>query len=87
MKKSGTCPKCGSKEIATNLVVPDHTDYGVKTTTKIDVVTAPNNILFKGRKAFELRAWICCDCGFLEQYIQSPRSFAQAYREGESGKR
>ena len=86
MKKTETCPKCGSKEIAANLVMPDRGHHGAKVPQKIDVATTPENMIFKGIREFEVRAWVCQDCGFLEQYLQRPQSFARAYREFESNK-
>ena len=84
MKKTETCPKCGSKEIAADLVMPDRFDCGYKTPQKIDVATTPQNMIFKGIRQFEVRVCVCQDCGFIEQYLKRPQSFAKALRESKS---
>ncbi len=86
MRKTNTCPKCGSKEIAADIVVPDHYEYGRKVPQQIAVAKTPQNLIFRGIEEFQIRAWICTDCGFIEQYLRTPKAFARAYREGESNK-
>ena len=57
-----------------------------KVPQKVDVATTPQNLLFKGVRGFEVRIWVCQDCGFIEQYLQKPQAFARAYREFESNR-
>ncbi|MBQ6357034.1 MAG: hypothetical protein IJI33_03650 [Solobacterium sp.] len=58
MKFSNVCPKCGSDQI---LMVPgDVRSYG-----------AGNNIMtgMTVLSAVKVRRYVCCDCGFSEEWI------------------
>ena len=63
--KDGNCPKCQSEDIIGDLVVPDHVDYGVHASSMLKVERTPQNIIFKGVESFEIRAWVCGNCGSL----------------------
>ena len=56
MKKSGICPKCESKAILP--IRQDNTDEGI----------VAGWTVFSKVPILQL---LCCDCGYLEQYIES----------------
>lgn len=57
MKKSNTCPKCGSKEIEKNLAVQG----GV-----------PFTMLYRGmlKDWVKVEAFVCKNCGYCELWVQ-----------------
>lgn len=62
MRRSGTCPKCGSKEVAVHVRAIDHReDQG-------EVDLEVGNDLGRSR----LAAWVCGACGFVEYYARNP---------------
>jgi predicted nucleic-acid-binding Zn-ribbon protein len=73
MKSSGTCPKCGSRNVEADATVLDRTDSGFG---ELSVATyrKPQARVFKGEVSTPLSAWVCIDCGFVEFYADSPGS-------------
>lgn len=56
MKKTATCPKCGSKEIDVNLPVQ---------------AGAPFTMLYRGmfRDWVKIEAFVCKNCGYCEMWV------------------
>ena len=74
MKRSNQCPKCGSKEIIVDAKAVDHGQYNADLDLSVATYRNPSAILFKGKMASTLSAWVCCGCGFVELYADSPRN-------------
>lgn len=83
--KSGTCPKCQSKRIMANLSVPDRFDYGMSSDSRLTVAANPDAIFFKNTVESIIKAFVCADCGLVEQYIQNPGALWRAYEKANSG--
>ncbi|MFK7820041.1 MAG: hypothetical protein AB8G99_15065 [Planctomycetaceae bacterium] len=61
--KDGTCPKCDARNVVGELrsIAPGGSDYGVFVGGGITGY----------RVQAEIRAWICCDCGYTEFYAKN----------------
>ena len=82
MKKSGACPKCGSKKIGHLENVVHRVDTVYESTKITDHAHAPLGINREETKGIltiitevpvgQLEAYLCADCGFYETYIKEP---------------
>ena len=79
--KSGQCPKCGSQRIMAHLPVPDHYEYGVVKDATMRVSARPNALFFKGTEHAKLEAYVCADCGFVEQYVTHTKELWEAWQK------
>ena len=60
MKHSRICPKCGSKEI---IMIMERTPSG----------NDNGNHIYCGHYSYaSIWRYICCDCGYTEQYVNKP---------------
>jgi predicted nucleic-acid-binding Zn-ribbon protein len=69
MKRTGKCPKCGSKSIIQDAKPINSGDVGALAVVKY---RNPDAIMFKGKLMTTLSAWVCEDCGFVELYADEP---------------
>lgn len=69
--KDGTCPKCSSTEIMTNVKVRD-VGSGGPYPLRVEIEEpepARHNLLWTPQSAIgDVRAWICSQCGYTELY-------------------
>ena len=80
MKNTNRCPKCNSVSIIPNVRIADRTDSGHQD-LKIQIFGDPKALLFKKSELFVVRAWICGECGFIEQHLADPRKAFHHYME------
>jgi predicted nucleic-acid-binding Zn-ribbon protein len=86
MKKSGVCPKCGSKHIGHLDQVTQRTEGQYSGTPVIGHTAAPLGIERTEQSGFikvikegplgQLEAYLCGDCGFYETYVKDPASLS-----------
>ena len=74
MKQSGTCPKCGSKNIIADAKAVDRGDGNFQKEQIIATFRNPEAIIMKGRQTTTVSAWVCVECGHTEFYADSPGS-------------
>lgn len=74
MKSTNTCPKCGSHDIIADAKAIDHAHGGSQLDLSVATYVAPDAWIFKGEQKSKLSAWVCCGCGFVEFYADSPES-------------
>lgn len=67
MKRSNTCPKCGSSDIVKARAV-DRGDGNANFTMEVVTYDKPEALIFKGKRSANLEAWVCRECGFTEFY-------------------
>ena len=72
MRKSGVCPKCMSNDIVANARVVDRRHFNIEGALEIVAYENPEALLFKGKQAATVKAWVCKDCGFTELYCVDP---------------
>ena len=78
MRKSGLCTKCSSQELVMDAKVLVTITGGqgelVPVQQDIQVVTyaKPSAIIFTGKRATGVRAWVCASCGYMEFYAIDP---------------
>lgn len=72
------CPKCGSNEIATRLVLfEDSKNYDSSfETAKIGYYRDPQALILKDKFMDSFHANACTSCGYLEFYLDHPAAFA-----------
>ena len=83
MKQTKQCPKCHSKDLITDAKVIDR-GHGNSEREKMTVATYsnPGAWLFTGKSASPVSAFICASCGYMELYVDSPRTLQQNAGEG-----
>jgi predicted nucleic-acid-binding Zn-ribbon protein len=72
MKKSGQCPKCGSRNIVADAKAVDRGDGNVQHELSVATFLRPEALIFKQRQMSSLSAWVCGECGFVEFYADAP---------------
>ena len=80
MKSEGSCPKCGSQRLVTDVKVLDR-DYPVGGELTVQVSRRPSAWLFKGKQSTHLTACVCADCGLTEFYAHEPEVLLRAQEE------
>lgn len=78
MKRTHTCPKCASKDIIADARVIDRSHQSNNTEMTVATYRDPEAILFKGKHATPVSAWVCATCGFIELYADDPSVLKQA---------
>ena len=75
MKKTNTCPKCGSIEIIGDAKAIDD-QGGMHLGEQFTVTTfgKPEALIFKEKRTTTVSAWVCGQCGYTEFYADSPSS-------------
>ena len=81
MKNTGSCPKCESKDIMSDLSVPDHYEFGLANDMQLKASANPDAWFNKGTVASRLLIDVCASCGFAELRVEQPRVLWEAYRQ------
>ncbi|MHC1699306.1 MAG: hypothetical protein AB9919_14820 [Geobacteraceae bacterium] len=81
--KRKQCPKCNSGKFIHNVRVIDRNGEYQDMSLSVRVERKPDALLFKGSKDFELKAFICGECGYAELYAADPDKLWQAYISSE----
>ena len=69
--KHGKCPKCGSKQIMTDVEVRDdgrNSSHPLRVFVREPEPASHGRIWIQGSSTGELSAWICAKCGYTELY-------------------
>jgi predicted nucleic-acid-binding Zn-ribbon protein len=75
--RRGSCPKCGSAEILSEVEVGPRNEPAVF----LRRYKRPGQVFFAGPQYAELRAWVCLGCGYTELYTAEPRNLGTADNE------
>lgn len=78
MKKSNSCPKCGSAEIVRDVEVrrPKGPIFLAKEAD-------PTAFVLKEPQESGLRGWVCGACGYVEFYADDPGVLLNAQKQGD----
>lgn len=74
MKKTGICPKCGSRDI----IAPAEVHGSLDRPIKVGTYQNPDALIFKGRQEVPIFAWVCGVCGYLELYASDPNDLKKS---------
>jgi len=77
MKKTGTCPKCGSRDLIKKATVVDHGHANSEQPLQVATYKDGDALFFKGERERAVFAWICVGCGFTELYTEGPQYLIQ----------
>ena len=79
--RSGTCPKCGSSEVVSDLRVMDR-GHGSADAGDLSAVVYgnPEAWVFKNKVRVQLSACVCGACGYTELYAADPAAMLAAVR-------
>ena len=83
--KDNQCPKCGSSEIMSDVLVRDVGDHGpYPLRVHVEEPEPPSHgfIWMPKTANGEIRAWICRQCGFTELYKNNLEELYQIYKLG-----
>jgi predicted nucleic-acid-binding Zn-ribbon protein len=74
MKRTNTCPKCGSSDVIADAKAIDRSHSSNQTELTVATFRKPDAVIFKGQQETTLSAWVCAECGFVEFYADSPKT-------------
>lgn len=77
--KNGTCPKCQSKQIVTDVRIIDRGHGDSTKNFSVALYKNRDALLFKGQRLNSLAAYICRTCGFTELYVTNLERFNEDY--------
>lgn len=78
--KSGLCPKCGSKEVISNVEVCSGENEAVRPVSlSVPLPRAHTRVVFHHSETSEVRAWVCGACGYVELYAIDYPSLLDAH--------
>lgn len=81
MKQTKTCPKCGSTEIIQGArIFQSHTRFPDSEHRTISFDRNPSARFFKRPHRQKIQAWICSDCGYIENYAAELTRLNKAYK-------
>jgi predicted nucleic-acid-binding Zn-ribbon protein len=72
MKRTQTCPKCGSQDIVCDAKVIDRGHNNRFAELTIATYGKPDALVFRDKRETTVSAWLCTACGFVELYADSP---------------
>ena len=78
------CSKCKSPKVIPNVRIIDRADHNATTNLTVHVYDNPEALIFKGTNPGKLSAWICGECGYVENYVENPRELYAAYLNSKS---
>jgi predicted nucleic-acid-binding Zn-ribbon protein len=80
--KNGVCPKCGSKEVLSNLLLRG----GGNVSPYVEVTEPePEKRSFIWTPKYEqgtFRAWVCGACGYTEFYAENYQALHEGWKKG-----
>lgn len=82
--RDSICPKCGCKEILSDVKVLDRGHGNSELDFSVAVYANPHAILFRGGATSPLSAYVCSECGYTEFYVLRPRALLKAEQEKKS---
>lgn len=74
MKRTNKCPKCGSSDIIADAKAVDRGESNVESELSVATFRKPEALIFKGKASTNVSAWVCCGCGYVEFYADTPQS-------------
>ncbi len=74
MKRTNTCPKCGSRDVIADAKAIDRGHSDIPRELSVATFRRPEAFLFKGQLSTTVSAWVCAACGYVELYADSPES-------------
>jgi ribosomal protein S27AE len=77
--KHKSCPKCESADIIPEWPLLEYGHLNQQFHLHVGINEDPDAILFKGHNIHVITAWICGNCGYLEQYVQDPKVLFERY--------
>ncbi len=83
--KSGTCVKCGSKDVLGGVRVIDE-GYLATHPLRVETQSQPDALIFKGAHHAPLKAWVCGACGYTELYAEKPVTLSRKHHQGEGNR-
>ncbi len=69
MKRTNTCPKCGSGDVIAGNWIGGQ---GAGGPTYVATYRNPTAFIFKGRSDSKVSPYVCAECGYIELYADSP---------------
>ncbi len=80
--KNGKCPKCGSRQLMTDVEVRDdgrNSSHPLHVVVKEPEPPKHGRIWIQGQTVADLTAWICAKCGYTELYTGNLNELYQSY--------
>jgi predicted nucleic-acid-binding Zn-ribbon protein len=74
MKKTGKCPKCGSREVIADAKAIDRGDGNFQKEMLVATFGKPDALIFKEKQQTTVSAWVCAACGYVELYADAPET-------------
>jgi len=79
--ESMKCPRCGSTKMIPDCPIRDTGQHSAGRLNTIVALGDPDALLFDEPILAELRASICCSCGYVEITVNNPEELWKAYQQ------
>lgn len=84
--RDSVCPKCGCKEILSDVKILDRAHLNAPNDLSVAVYTNPQALIFRGEALSPLSAYVCSQCGYTEFYAIKPQALLKAEQEKKAKK-
>ncbi len=82
--RDGRCPKCGSRDVLSNVEVRDDgrsNSHPLRVVVEEAEPPRHGAIWIQAQSTGELHAWICASCGYTELYTNNLTQLLKSYRK------
>lgn len=84
--RDSICPKCGCKEIMSDVKIVDHGHGSSEQDLTAAVYANPYALVFRGAVSSKLNAYVCSECGYTELYVAKPKSLLKVIKKKQEKK-
>lgn len=84
--RDSICPKCGCKEILSDVKILDRAHLNTPNDLSVAVYANPHALIFRGEAISPLSAYVCSQCGYTEFYAIKPQALLKVIKEKQEKK-
>ena len=84
--RDSICPKCGCKEIMSDVKIVDHGHGNSEQDFTAAAYANPHALIFRGAVSSRINAYVCSECGYTELYVAKPKSLLKVIEEKQKKK-
>ena len=80
------CPKCGCKEIMSDVKILDRSHLNAPNDFSAAIYENPHALIFRGGAISPISAYVCGECGYTEFYVARPQELLKAKKKKQEKK-
>ncbi len=84
--RDSTCPKCGCKEILSEVKVLDRAHGNGELEFSVAAYENPHALIFRGGATSPVSAYVCSECGYTEFYVVRPKDLLKVIKKKQAKK-